>query len=45
MSEGAPWREGFKADYERIFVEPWSPYLGAILLVVVILGLMISGLF
>ena len=45
MDEGAPWRGGFKADYERIFVEPWSPYVGAILLVMVILGLMISGLF
>jgi hypothetical protein len=45
MSGGAIWRSGFKADYERIFVEPWSPYLGAILLVMVVLGLMISGLF
>ncbi|HLA31477.1 MAG TPA: YeeE/YedE thiosulfate transporter family protein, partial [Pseudomonas sp.] len=45
MYRGATWRNGFKADYERIFVEPWSPYLGAILLVMVILGLMISGLF
>lgn len=45
MQDGAPWRSGFKADYERIFVEPWSPYVGAILLVVVVLGLMISGLF
>ena len=45
MSEGASWRSGLKADYERVFVAPWSPYLGAILLVTVILGLMISGLF
>jgi uncharacterized membrane protein YedE/YeeE len=45
MSEGASWRDGFDADYKRIFVEPWSPYLGAILLVMVILGLMVSGLF
>lgn len=45
MSAGASWRGGFKADYERIFVEPWSPYVGAILLVMVILGLMIDGLF
>ncbi|TSA17917.1 MAG: hypothetical protein D4R74_02050 [Betaproteobacteria bacterium] len=45
MSEGPAWRSGFKADYERIFVEPWSPYLGAILLVMVIFGLMTSGLF
>jgi len=45
MTDSAPWRSGFKADFERIFVEPWSPYAGAILLVMVILGLMISGLF
>ncbi|MBE0614895.1 MAG: YeeE/YedE family protein [Burkholderiales bacterium] len=45
MHESAPWLSGFKADYERVFVEPWSPYLGAILLVMVVLGLMISGLF
>lgn len=45
MSEGASWRGGFREDYERIFVEPWSPYVGAVLLVMVILGLMISGLF
>lgn len=45
MEAAAPGRDGFKADYERIFVEPWSPYVGAILLVMVILGLMISGLF
>jgi len=45
MNEVATWRSGFKADYERIFVEPWSPYVGAILLVMVILSLMISGLF
>jgi hypothetical protein len=40
-----PWLAGFKADYETIFVEGWSPYLGSVLLVVMILGLMISGLF
>lgn len=45
MSEGSSWRDGFEADYARIFVEPWSPYTGAILLVAVIIGLMISGLF
>jgi hypothetical protein len=45
MQEGAPWRSGFRADYERIFVEPWPPYLGAVLLVMAVLGLMISGLF
>ena len=44
--ESAPsWLAGFKADYETIFVDGWSPYLGSVLLVVVIVGLMISGLF
>lgn len=41
----SPWLAGFKADYEAIFVEGWSPYLGSVLLVVMIVGLMISGLF
>ena len=39
------WLAGFKADYETIFVEGWSPYLGSVLLVMMIVGLMISGLF
>jgi uncharacterized membrane protein YedE/YeeE len=38
------WRAGFRADYQSIFVEEWSPFVGAILLVVVIVGLMLSGL-
>lgn len=42
---GSAWLAGFKADYETIFVEDWSPYLGGILLVLVIIGLMINGLF
>ena len=42
---GSSWLAGFKADYQTIFVEDWSPYLGAILLVLVIIGLMINGLF
>jgi hypothetical protein len=42
---GSSWLAGFKADYDTIFVEDWSPYLGAILLVLVIIGLMINGLF
>jgi uncharacterized membrane protein YedE/YeeE len=36
---------GFKADYEKIFIEPWSPFLGAILLVIAVSALMMSGLF
>jgi len=39
------WLDGFKADYEKIFVEEWSPYVGAILLVLIIAALMINGLF
>ena len=42
---GRLWLAGFKADYESIFVEDWSPYFGSVLLVMVIIGLMISGLF
>ena len=45
MSTEGGWLAGFKADYEEILVEPWSPYVGALLLVVVIAGLMINGLF
>ena len=45
MSSENGWMSGFKADYEKIFIEGWSPYLGAVLLVLVITGLMISGLF
>ena len=40
----AGWTAGFKADYEKIIVKEWSPFVGAILLVIVIIGLMISGL-
>ena len=42
---GRLWLAGFKTDYESIFVEDWSPYFGSVLLVMVIIGLMISGLF
>ena len=34
---------GLKADYEKIFVEEWSHYLGAILLIMIILALMVNG--
>ncbi len=36
---------GFKADYKRILVQEWSPFVGAILLVLLIIGMMASGLF
>jgi uncharacterized membrane protein YedE/YeeE len=39
------WVSGLREDYERIFVTSWSPYVGAILLVVVTSALMTSGLF
>ncbi|MFZ2163158.1 MAG: YeeE/YedE thiosulfate transporter family protein [Sideroxyarcus sp.] len=45
MSSENGWAAGFKADYEKIFVKEWSPYVGAILLVMVIVALMINGLF
>lgn len=45
MSTENGWLAGFKTDYESIFVEEWSPYVGAILLVLVVVALMINGLF
>lgn len=36
---------GLQQDYEKVFVDEWSPYLGAILLVMTTSVLMISGLF
>lgn len=44
MSTGS-WRDGFKTDYNAVFVEEWSPYLGALAIVGVIIALMASGLF
>ena len=38
------WLAGFKADYQTLFVEEWSPFVGAMLLVLTIIGLMLSGL-
>ncbi|MCF8209048.1 MAG: YeeE/YedE family protein [Rhodoferax sp.] len=38
------WLAGFKEDYDKVFVKEWSPYLGAILLVVVIFALMVNGM-
>lgn len=38
------WVAGFKADYQKLFVKKWSSYLGAVLLVLVILGLMVNGM-
>lgn len=41
---GATWIAGFKSDYDKLFVRKWSSYMGAVLLVLVILGLMVNGL-
>lgn len=41
----ANWVNGLRKDYEALFVEQWSPYVGAILMVLIIVGLMVSGLF
>ncbi|MCK9387530.1 MAG: YeeE/YedE family protein [Sulfuritalea sp.] len=42
---GVCWLDGLKKDYHEIFVEEWSPYLGAVLMILIILGLMVSGMF
>lgn len=39
------WLKGLKDDYQAIFIDEWSPYLGASLLVVIMAVLMGSGLF
>lgn len=36
---------GLKADYEAVLVEPWSPYVGAMLLLMAVFALMLSGEF
>ena len=42
---GPAWVKGFKEDYKLIFIDAWSPYLGATLLVIILAVLMGSGLF
>ena len=42
---GAGFLGRFKPDYDSVFVEEWPAYLGGIMVVLVILGLMVSGLF
>ena len=42
---GPAWLQGFREDYRAVFVEPWSAYTGAVLLVVLMAVLMGSGLF
>jgi len=45
LSSSFQWLAGVREDYERVFVHEWSPYLGAILLVVITSALVASGLF
>ena len=45
-AENTPtWIAGLRSDYRAVFVEPWSPYLGAILLILVVAAVMVNGLF
>jgi hypothetical protein len=44
VTTGSKWKAGFKSDYDKLFVKKWSSYMGAVLLVLVILGLMVNGL-
>lgn len=39
------WKQGFKQDYQKLFIDPWSAYTGAIVLVVLMAVLISSGLF
>lgn len=39
------WMEGFREDFRALLVERWSPYVGAIVLVAISLGLMMTGQF
>jgi uncharacterized membrane protein YedE/YeeE len=37
--------DGLRKDYQEVFVEQWSPYLGVIMMVAILAALMISGQF
>ena len=41
----ARWLAGFREDYQRIFVDEWSPYFGMVLLVGIAMVMMASGVF
>ncbi|MGD8934745.1 MAG: YeeE/YedE thiosulfate transporter family protein, partial [Gammaproteobacteria bacterium] len=48
MKEGAgkpAWLQGFAEDYRSVFVDSWSPYTGAALLVILMAVMMGSGVF
>ncbi len=42
---GLSWIRGLKEDYEAVFVHAWSPYFGAVLVVLITSALMASGFF
>jgi hypothetical protein len=42
---GLSWVRGLKEDYEAVFVRAWSPYFGAVLVVIITSALMASGFF
>ena len=44
-TEARPRFPGLREDWHKIFVEEWSPYLGAVLLVLIVVALMTTGLF
>lgn len=44
QQQSPKWLSGFKSDYDKFFVKKWSSYMGAVLLMMVILGLMINGM-
>jgi uncharacterized membrane protein YedE/YeeE len=46
MTSTSPSRfPGLTEDWKKIFVEEWSPFFGAVLLVLIVLALMTTGLF
>lgn len=40
-----PWVKGLKEDYAAVFVREWSPYFGAVMVVIITSALMASGFF
>ncbi len=45
MPENRSWYLGLQEDYQRLLVEPWSPYLGVIVMVLLLALLMVKGTF
>lgn len=41
----AGWVGGFRTDFKTLFVAKWSPFVGVLLLLMIVLGLMVNGLF